>query len=151
MPGTALLSETFEFAAAHRLHCPDLTEAENRRIFGKCNNPNGHGHNYRVEVAVRVPLDNADGGLIVGSRVTAVIDAGEVEGDFVPATAVVRTGTGAVVFVEREGVYTARSVRTGERVGALVRIIEGLTPGEAVAENGQLLIDSESFIRPNDP
>lgn len=59
MPGTALLSETFEFAAAHRLHCPDLTEAENRRIFGKCNNPNGHGHNYRVEVAVRVPLEGA--------------------------------------------------------------------------------------------
>lgn len=44
-----------EFAAAHRLHCPDLDEAANRALFGKCNHPHGHGHNYRVEVAVRVP------------------------------------------------------------------------------------------------
>lgn len=56
MPSTALLSERFEFAASHRLHCPDLSDAENRRIFGKCNNANGHGHNYRIEVSVRVPV-----------------------------------------------------------------------------------------------
>lgn len=51
-----LLRETFEFAAAHRLHCADLSDEENRRIFGKCNNPSGHGHNYRIEVAVKAPL-----------------------------------------------------------------------------------------------
>lgn len=44
-----------EFAAAHRLHCPDLDDAANRALFGKCNHPHGHGHNYRVEVSVRVP------------------------------------------------------------------------------------------------
>ena len=47
----AVLTETFEFAASHRLHLSARTDEENRRLFGKCNNPNGHGHNYRIEVA----------------------------------------------------------------------------------------------------
>lgn len=47
-----LYSEQFEFSAAHRLHVAGLPEEENRRIFGKCNNPMGHGHNYVVEVTV---------------------------------------------------------------------------------------------------
>lgn len=51
----AEISVEFEFAAAHRLHNPELDEAANRALFGKCNHPHGHGHNYRVEVAVRVP------------------------------------------------------------------------------------------------
>jgi 6-pyruvoyltetrahydropterin/6-carboxytetrahydropterin synthase len=55
MPDLAILSERFEFSAAHRLHCPQLSDEENRRTFGKCNHPSGHGHNYRVEVSVRVP------------------------------------------------------------------------------------------------
>jgi 6-pyruvoyl-tetrahydropterin synthase len=49
---TATLHETFEFAASHRLHLGDRSAEENRALFGKCNNPNGHGHNYRIEVAV---------------------------------------------------------------------------------------------------
>jgi 6-pyruvoyltetrahydropterin/6-carboxytetrahydropterin synthase len=58
-----VIRQQFEFAAAHRLHCPDLDEAENRRIFGKCNNPRGHGHNYRLEVAVAVPVEPAAGAM----------------------------------------------------------------------------------------
>ena len=42
-----------EFSAAHRLHDPRLSEAENRALYGVCNNPNGHGHNYAFEVTVR--------------------------------------------------------------------------------------------------
>jgi len=49
---TATLHETFEFAASHRLHLADRSADENRALFGKCNNPYGHGHNYRIEVAV---------------------------------------------------------------------------------------------------
>lgn len=41
-----------EFSAAHFYHNPNFTAEENRRIFGKCNNPHGHGHNYTVEVTV---------------------------------------------------------------------------------------------------
>lgn len=46
------LSRSYEFAASHRLHAPALSDEENRRLFGKCNNPNGHGHNYVVEVSL---------------------------------------------------------------------------------------------------
>lgn len=46
------LTHSFEFSAAHRLYCKDFTDAENARHFGKCANPNGHGHNYVLEVSV---------------------------------------------------------------------------------------------------
>lgn len=45
-----LISQQYEFSAAHRLHARQLNDDQNRRIFGKCNNPAGHGHNYRLEV-----------------------------------------------------------------------------------------------------
>jgi 6-pyruvoyltetrahydropterin/6-carboxytetrahydropterin synthase len=57
MPDAVTLAQQYEFSAAHRLHTPELSDEENRRVFGKCNNPAGHGHNYRVEVAVRCPID----------------------------------------------------------------------------------------------
>jgi len=47
------LTRRYRFAAAHRLHTEAMSETENRRVFGKCNNPNGHGHNYTLEVTVR--------------------------------------------------------------------------------------------------
>jgi len=47
------LTRRYRFAAAHRLHTEALSETENRRVFGKCNNPNGHGHNYTLEVTLR--------------------------------------------------------------------------------------------------
>ncbi|MBI1750379.1 MAG: 6-carboxytetrahydropterin synthase [Acidobacteria bacterium] len=55
------LTRRYAFAAAHRLHSPALTEEENRRIYGKCCNPHGHGHNYSVEVTVSGPVDPATG------------------------------------------------------------------------------------------
>ncbi|KAM7351112.1 6-pyruvoyl tetrahydrobiopterin synthase purple [Cochliomyia hominivorax] len=53
----ALLTRKETFSACHRLHSKDLSDAENAEIYGKCNNPNGHGHNYTVEVTVRGPID----------------------------------------------------------------------------------------------
>ncbi len=55
-PHTVLLRQSLEFTAAHRLHAPSLSEEENRARFGKCNNPSGHGHNYRIEPCVAVPV-----------------------------------------------------------------------------------------------
>jgi 6-pyruvoyltetrahydropterin/6-carboxytetrahydropterin synthase len=55
-PKTVVLRQRFDFAAAHRLHVDGLSDAENRELFGKCNNPSGHGHNYQVEPAVAAPL-----------------------------------------------------------------------------------------------
>lgn len=51
---SALLRQKFEIAAAHRLHVPELSEEENRRLFGRCANPSAHGHNYIIEPCVRV-------------------------------------------------------------------------------------------------
>jgi 6-pyruvoyltetrahydropterin/6-carboxytetrahydropterin synthase len=48
-------SEKFEFAAMHKLWNNDFTEQRNREVFGKCANPAGHGHNYAVEVTVKMP------------------------------------------------------------------------------------------------
>lgn len=56
-PPVALLRQQFEFAASHRLHSIHLTDEQNRATYGKCNNPGGHGHNYRVEPCVAVPVE----------------------------------------------------------------------------------------------
>ena len=58
------ITRSFEFAAAHRLHVPELSEEENRRIFGKCGNPSGHGHNYVLEVTVSGEPDSASGTIV---------------------------------------------------------------------------------------
>ena len=50
-----------EFSASHYYHNPDLSPEENRRLFGKCNNPHGHGHNYTLEVTVAGEIDRATG------------------------------------------------------------------------------------------
>ena len=55
------LGRRYRFSASHRLHSAHLSEEENNRIFGKCNNPYGHGHNYVVEVSVSGDVDPATG------------------------------------------------------------------------------------------
>jgi len=55
------LTRRYRFAAAHRLHSPALSPDENTRIYGKCNNPYGHGHNYILEVTVAGDVDPATG------------------------------------------------------------------------------------------
>jgi 6-pyruvoyltetrahydropterin/6-carboxytetrahydropterin synthase len=55
------LGRRYRFAASHRLHSPQLSEEENCRVFGKCNNPYGHGHNYVVEVSLSGEVDPATG------------------------------------------------------------------------------------------
>jgi 6-pyruvoyltetrahydropterin/6-carboxytetrahydropterin synthase len=55
------LGRRYRFAASHRLHSEKLSEEENNRVYGKCNNPYGHGHNYVVEVRLSGPVDPATG------------------------------------------------------------------------------------------
>ena len=55
------LTRRYPFAASHRLHSLRLSEEDNRRIYGKCNNPYGHGHNYVMEVTLSGPVDPATG------------------------------------------------------------------------------------------
>lgn len=55
------LTRRYSFSASHRLHSGQLSEAENQSLYGKCNNPFGHGHNYEVEVTLAGPIHPATG------------------------------------------------------------------------------------------
>jgi 6-pyruvoyltetrahydropterin/6-carboxytetrahydropterin synthase len=58
------LTRVYRFSAAHRLHSPRYSDEENRRIFGKCNNPKGHGHDYYIEVTVTGNIDSETGMIV---------------------------------------------------------------------------------------
>lgn len=76
------VTRRYEFSASHRLHAAGLSDEENWRLYGKCNNPFGHGHNYVLEVSVRGPVDARSGRAVdpadldrlVGERVIQVFD-----------------------------------------------------------------------------
>ena len=57
----AYLGRRYRLSASHRLASPELNEAENRAVYGKCANPHGHGHNYVVEVVVGGEVDPVTG------------------------------------------------------------------------------------------
>ncbi len=63
MPNVTV-TRRLHFNAAHRVHNPALSDAENQALFGKCNNPNWHGHNYTLEVSVSGPIDARTGYVI---------------------------------------------------------------------------------------
>jgi 6-pyruvoyltetrahydropterin/6-carboxytetrahydropterin synthase len=51
------ITRKFHFSASHRLYKPEYSNEENERIYGKCSNPNGHGHNYKLEITVAGKTD----------------------------------------------------------------------------------------------
>lgn len=67
------LTRFYDFSAAHRLHSAALSDEENREIFGKCNNPHGHGHNYGLEVTVSGPVHDETGMVADLSRLDEVV------------------------------------------------------------------------------
>ncbi len=58
---TITVTRRVHFCAAHRLHDPNMSDEKNREIFGLCNNPNYHGHNYELDVSVEGPVDAETG------------------------------------------------------------------------------------------
>jgi 6-pyruvoyltetrahydropterin/6-carboxytetrahydropterin synthase len=76
------VTRRMHFNAAHRLHNPALSDEENRKLFGPCNNPNSHGHNYELEVSVRGEIDPRTGYVadiseikqVIENRVTSYLD-----------------------------------------------------------------------------
>lgn len=69
-----VFTRRYHFSASHRLDCAALSPKENREVYGKCNNPHGHGHNYRVEVSVGGSVDRATGMVINLADLDAVVD-----------------------------------------------------------------------------
>ncbi len=58
------LTRRYKFSSSHRLHSPSMSEEENTELYGKCNNPFGHGHNYILEITVRGPVDPKSGRVV---------------------------------------------------------------------------------------
>ncbi len=58
------ITRKLEFCASHRLYNPEFSDERNEAVFGLCNNPNGHGHNYILEVTVRGEVDSETGMVI---------------------------------------------------------------------------------------
>ena len=63
----------YQFSAAHRLHNPRFSPAENARLYGRCNNPNGHGHTYRLEVTIRGPVSPDTGWVEDGQHLDGLV------------------------------------------------------------------------------
>jgi 6-pyruvoyltetrahydropterin/6-carboxytetrahydropterin synthase len=68
------VTRRMRFNAAHRVHNAALSDAENAALFGKCNNPNWHGHNYELEVSVTGEIDDRSGYVIDLSVLRALVD-----------------------------------------------------------------------------
>jgi len=66
------VTRRYRFPAAHVLAHPSFTPAENRRIYGKCANPGGHGHDYAIEVTVSGPVDPRSGRIIDPEQLDAI-------------------------------------------------------------------------------
>jgi 6-pyruvoyltetrahydropterin/6-carboxytetrahydropterin synthase len=71
---TVTVTRRVHFNAAHRLHNPGLSDEENRRIFGPCNNPHYHGHNYELDVSVEGPIDPRTGYVADLGNVKRIVD-----------------------------------------------------------------------------
>jgi 6-pyruvoyltetrahydropterin/6-carboxytetrahydropterin synthase len=71
--GQASVTRRYRFCAAHRLHTNYLSPQENLAVFGKCNNPNGHGHNYVVLVTVRDRGQTETGGGVDLGRLDQIV------------------------------------------------------------------------------
>jgi 6-pyruvoyltetrahydropterin/6-carboxytetrahydropterin synthase len=72
---TVTVTRRVRFNAAHRVHNPALGEEENNRLFGKCNNPNWHGHNYTLDISVEGGMDPRTGYVFDLAKLKAVAEA----------------------------------------------------------------------------
>lgn len=126
------------FNAAHRVHNPALSEAENVRLFGKCNNPNWHGHNYMLDVSVRGPIDERTGYVmdlgalkaLVTERVVDKIDHRNFNLDVPFMAGIIPTSENIIVAIWRELVPVIAPAR-------LVRLVMWETPNNYVEYTGE--------------
>ncbi|KMQ70451.1 efflux RND transporter periplasmic adaptor subunit [Chryseobacterium koreense] len=100
-------------------------------------------------LSARVYFDNSGAQIPIGSQVKAVISGDTKLSDWLPRSSVVSLGKEKVVFLRKESGFVAHKVITGIESNGKIEISEGLSADDEVAENGQFLVDSESFIKTN--
>lgn len=109
MSPSVRVTKRYRFAASHRLHTPSFSDEENRAMFGKCNNPHGHGHNYVLDIAVRGEVDPASGravdphGLdrLVRERVIQILDHSNMNEEVPEFRSMVPTTENLAILIER--------------------------------------------------
>ena len=101
------LTRRYRFSASHRLDTPALSAAENRKLYGKCNNPFGHGHDYVLDVTVAGSLDESGQVVprealdaLVAERILARFDHHNLNTDIAELTGVVPTTESLAVTIE---------------------------------------------------
>jgi 6-pyruvoyltetrahydropterin/6-carboxytetrahydropterin synthase len=132
------VTRRLHFNAAHRVHNPALSDEENTRLFGKCNNPNWHGHNYILDVSVRGPVDDRTGYVldlavlkkIVEERAVNLIDHRNFNLDVPFMRGVIPTSENIIVGIWRE---LLPAIRPGE----LVKLVLWETPNNYVEYAGE--------------
>jgi 6-pyruvoyltetrahydropterin/6-carboxytetrahydropterin synthase len=102
------LTRRYRFSASHRLDTPALSPDENRKLYGKCNNPYGHGHDYVLDVTVAGKPDESgqivireDLDALVGERILARFDHRNLNLDIPELQGVVATTESLAVVIER--------------------------------------------------
>lgn len=95
----------------------------------------------------RVYLNTKNNEFKIGTIVRAKIEAGSKKGIFIPSTAIINLGSRSIVFVKENNIFMTKQVIIGIKTGLYTEIISGIENGENIAENAQLLMDSESFIK----
>jgi 6-pyruvoyltetrahydropterin/6-carboxytetrahydropterin synthase len=71
---TVTVTRRLHFNAAHRVHNPALSDSENTDLFGKCNNPNWHGHNYTLDVSVSGEISTKTGYVVDLARLKDIVN-----------------------------------------------------------------------------
>lgn len=134
---TVTVTRRVHFNAAHRLHNPAWPDARNREVFGACNNPNYHGHNYELEISVEGPVDDESGFVadlsvvkrIAEETVVTALDHKNLNVD-VPAFAALNpTAENIVVVIWR--------MLEGRLPGRLVKLVLWETPRNSVVYEGR--------------
>lgn len=106
--------------------------------------------NNQKNITARVYLDNPSDEIKIGAIVKAGFKKEKQKGLFIPSTGIVSLGLNHVVFVKRGGLFETKKIAAGIRTDGWTEIISGINKGDTIAENGQLLMDSESFIKTNE-
>jgi 6-pyruvoyltetrahydropterin/6-carboxytetrahydropterin synthase len=132
------VTRRLQFNAAHRVHNPALSDEENSRLFGKCNNPNWHGHNYTLDVSVRGPVEDRTGYVIdlavlkriVEERAVDLIDHRNFNLDVPFMHGVIPTSENIIVAIWRE-------LEPAVHPGTLARLVLWETPNNYVEYTGE--------------
>jgi Cu(I)/Ag(I) efflux system membrane fusion protein len=96
---------------------------------------------------IRVYLNNSNLKFPIGLRLQGIIETNPIQGIWVQRQALVSIGSKKVVFIKKENGFKAREIKTGIELNDFIQVLEGLGVKEAIADNAQYLMDSESFIK----